>query len=75
MDPDKLPLVSQTNVFRRYRGGYEIPPNAFFGEEEGIALPPGNYWIKATLNYVDGDYIDQASIVAVDERPGGNVKP
>ena len=63
IDPEKLPLIAETNSLRRHNGGYVIAPNAFFEEVEGIALPAGTYWIKGSIIFENGDYIDQSVIV------------
>jgi len=63
LDPEKLPLVAETNSLRNHNGGYVIAPNAFYEEVEGIALPPGTYWIKGSIIFENGEYIDQSTIV------------
>ena len=63
LDPEKLPLVAETNSLRNHNGGYVIAPNAFYEEVEGIALPSGTYWIKGSIIFENGEYIDQSTIV------------
>ena len=63
IDPEKLPLIAETNSLRHHNGGYVIAPNAFYEEVEGIALPAGTYWIKGSIIFENGDYIDQSVIV------------
>ena len=62
LEPEKLPLVADTNSLRNHNGGYVIAPNAFYEEVEAIALPPGNYWIKGSIIFENGEYIDQSII-------------
>ena len=64
IDPEKLPLIAETNSLRRHNGGYVIAPNAFYEEIEGIALPAGTYWIKGSIIFENGEYIDQTAIVS-----------
>lgn len=64
IDPEKLPLIAETNSLRHHNGGYVIAPNAFYEEIEGIALPAGTYWIKGSIIFENGEYIDQATIVS-----------
>ena len=64
IDPEKLPLITKTNSLRHHNGGYVIAPNAFYEEIEGIALPAGTYWIKGSIIFENGDYIDQTAIVS-----------
>jgi hypothetical protein len=63
LDPEKLSLVAETNSLRNHNGGYVIAPNAFYEEVEGIALPSGTYWIKGSIIFENGEYIDQSTIV------------
>jgi hypothetical protein len=63
LDPEKLRLVAETNSLRNHNGGYVIAPNAFYEEVEGIALPSGTYWIKGSIIFENGEYIDQSTIV------------
>jgi len=64
VEPEKLPLIAETNSLRRHNGGYVISPNSFFEEIEGIALPTGTYWIKGSIVFENGEYIDQTAIVS-----------
>lgn len=64
LEPEKLPMVAETNSLRHHNGGYVIAPNAFYEEVEAIALPSGNYWIKGSIIFENGEYIDQAAIVS-----------
>ena len=64
IEPEKLQLVSETNSLRHHNGGYVIAPNAFYEEVEGIALPSATYWIKASIIFENGEYIDQTAIVS-----------
>jgi hypothetical protein len=63
LEPEKLPLVAETNSLRHHNGGYVIAPNAFYEEVEAIALPSGNYWIKGSIIFENGEYIDQTAII------------
>lgn len=63
IDPEKLPLIAETNTLRRHNGGYVIAPNTFYEEAEGISLPNGIYWIKGSIIFENGEYIDQVAIV------------
>ena len=63
IDPEKLPLIAETNSLRLHNGGYVIATNAFYEEIEGIALPAGTYWIKGSIIFENGEYIDQSVIV------------
>jgi hypothetical protein len=62
IEPEKLALVAETNALRKHNGGYLIAPNAFYEEIEALALPPGTYWIKGSIIFENGEYIDQAAI-------------
>lgn len=64
IEPEKLLLIAETNSLRHHNGGYVIAPNAFYEEVEAIALPSGNYWIKGSIIFENGAYIDQAAIVS-----------
>jgi hypothetical protein len=64
IDPEILPLIAETNSLRHHNGGYVIAPNAFYEEIEGIALPSGTYWIKGSIIFENGEYIDQTAIVS-----------
>ena len=64
VEPEKLPLIAETNSLRNHNGGYVISPNAFYEEVEGIALPSATYWIKASIIFENGEYIDQTAIVS-----------
>ena len=63
VEPERLPIIAETNSLRRHNGGYVIAPNAFCEEIEGIALPAGTYWIKGSIIFENGEYIDQIAIV------------
>lgn len=63
IDPEKLPLIAETNSLRRHNGGYVIAPNAFYEEIEAISLPNGIYWIKGSIIFENGEYVDQVAIV------------
>lgn len=63
LDPEKLSLVAETNSLRNHNGGYVIAPNAFYEEVEGIPLPSSTYWIKGSIIFENGEYIDQSVIV------------
>lgn len=66
VEPANLPLVASQNVLAKHRGTYVLEPNAMFDEVESISLPHGLYWIKATLVYPDGDYIDHVAVVSLE---------
>ena len=68
LDPEKLPLVTEKSFLKQYAGGYVIAPNAYYEEVESLALPLGNYSIKSSLLFDDGDYIDQVAVVRVDRE-------
>lgn len=63
LEPDKLQLVSEINALRAHKGGYIIAPNAYYEEVESIALPTGTYWVKGSINFENGEYIDQVTVV------------
>jgi hypothetical protein len=63
IEPEKLQLVAETNSLRHHNGGYVIAPNSFYEEIEGIPLPAGTYWIKGSIIFENGEYIDQVAIV------------
>ena len=63
IEPEKLALVAETNALRKHNGGYVIAPNAFYEEVEGIALTAGTYWIRGSIIFENGEYIDQTAIV------------
>ena len=65
VDPEKQPLITEKHLLDKYTNSYVIAPNAYQDEVESIPLPPGNYWIKATLVFDGGDYVEQVSIVRV----------
>ena len=60
---ENLQLVNTIDAIRNYKNGYMIEPNAYYDEVEAITLANGFYWVKATLTYDDGDFIDQSSVV------------
>ena len=64
IEPEKLALVAETNALRKHNGGYVIAPNAFYEEVEALALPSGTYWIKGSIIFENGEYIDQTNIVS-----------
>ena len=64
VEPERLPIITETNSLRRHNGGYLIAPNAFYEEIEGIALTAGTYWIKGSIIFENGEYIDQTAIVS-----------
>ena len=67
LDPESLTLIAEKSVLKQYDGGYAVAPNAFYEEVESLALPPGNYWIRATLLFEDGGFTDQVAIARVAE--------
>lgn len=67
IEDEKLEVVAQTSLLNRHKGGYVVAPNSFFEEVEAVPLPKGNYLIKATLKFPDGDYIDQRVVVSHSE--------
>lgn len=66
VEPGKLPLVASQNALAKHSGSYVLEPNSIFDEVETIPLPNGLYWIKATLGYPDGDYIDHVAVVKLE---------
>lgn len=68
VEAEKLPLVAQKDVLAKHSGSYVLEAAGVFDEVESISLPNGLYWIKATLIYPDGDYIDHAAVVKL-EKP------
>jgi hypothetical protein len=63
LDPEKLPLVAEKNSLRNHNGVYVIAPNAFYEEVEAIPLPSATYWIKGSIIFENGEYIDQSAVV------------
>ena len=63
IDPNTLKLINKIDTLAKFKGGYLIEPNAYYDEIEAIRLPVGIYWIRATLNYDNDDFIDQSLIV------------
>lgn len=63
IDEKSVSVVAKTDLLDGHKGGYVIAPNAYFEEVESIPLPKGNYLLKATLKFPDGDYIDQRSFI------------
>ena len=45
----KNPLITEKHLLDKYTNSHMVAPNAYQDEVESIPLPPGNYWIKATL--------------------------
>ena len=68
IEPEKLALVAETNALRKHNGGYVIAPNAFYEELEALALPSGTYWIRGSIIFENGEYIDQVAIVSHTKR-------
>lgn len=64
IEPEKLPLVAQTDALRSHNGGYVIAPNAFYEEIENITLASGTYLIKGSIIFENKDYIDQSIVVS-----------
>ena len=64
IDPAKLDLVAKTNLLANHTGGYVVAPNSYYEEVGTIPLKPGTYWIKSTLTFPDGDYVDQVHVTA-----------
>jgi len=62
IEPEKLALVAETNALKKHNGGYVIAPNAFYEEVEALALPSGTYWIKGSIIFENGEYVDQTAI-------------
>lgn len=63
VDSDALKVIAQTSLLNKHKGGYVVAPNSFFEEVESIPLPKGNYLLKATLRFPDGDYLDQRAVI------------
>jgi len=68
LDPATLPTVSQKDLLKKHEGRFEISPDAFFNEVEAISLPPGNYWVRASMSSAGGSTIEQSTVVAVKEK-------
>ena len=68
IDPSKLSLVAKTNLLGNHTGGYVVAPNSHYEEVGTIPLKPGTYWIKSTLTFLDGDYVDQVHVTAHPDR-------
>lgn len=66
VEPEKLPLVAQKDVLAKHSGSYVLEAAGVFDEVESIALQNGLYWIKATLVYPEGDYIDHVAVVSLE---------
>lgn len=64
-EPEKMPLVSSTDLLRHHKTGYTIESNAFYDEVEAMALKNGFYWVSAKLTFDDGDYIDESIVVSI----------
>ena len=62
IEPEKLALVAETNALKKHNGGYVIAPNAFYEEVEALTLPSGTYWIKGSIIFENGEYVDQTAI-------------
>jgi hypothetical protein len=65
LNPDNLPLLNKTDILGKYKDGYLIEPNAYYDEIEAMSVPNGFYWVKATLTFDDGEFIDQSTIARV----------
>jgi hypothetical protein len=62
LDPNKLRSVGKKSLLSAHYGGYVVAPNSYYEEISMIALKPGTYWIKSTLTFPDGDYVDQVHV-------------
>jgi hypothetical protein len=62
LDPNKLRSVGKKSLLSAHYGGYVVAPNSYYEEIGMIALKPGTYWIKSTLTFPDGDYVDQVHV-------------
>jgi hypothetical protein len=62
LEPSKLRSVGKKNLLVDHAGGYVVAPNSYYEEVGMIALKPGTYWIKSTLTFPDGDYVDQVHV-------------
>ena len=63
LDPSKLRSVAKKNLLAEHSGGYVIAPNAYYEEVGMIPLKAGTYWIKSTLTFPEGDYVDQVHVM------------
>lgn len=64
LDPTKLRSVAKKNLLASHSGGYVVAPNSYYEEVGTLPLKPGTYWIKSTLTFPDGDYVDQVHVTA-----------
>lgn len=64
LDPSKLRSVAKKSLLTEHTGGYVIAPNAFYEEVGTIPLKAGTYWIRSTLTFPEGDYIDQVHVTS-----------
>ena len=64
LDPSKLRSVGKQKLLSAHSGGYVVAPNSYYEEVRTIALKPGAYWIKSTLTFPDGDYVDQVHVTS-----------
>jgi len=67
-DTETLQLIASKNLLERHKGTYVLEPNGIFDEVETIPLSNGMYWIKSTLIYPDGDYIDHVAVVKMESE-------
>lgn len=64
LDPTKLRSVAKKNLLSEHTGGYVIAPNAYYEEVGTIPLNPGTYWIRSTLTFPEGEYVDQVHVTS-----------
>jgi hypothetical protein len=64
LDPNNLRSVAKKNLLAAHSGGYVVAPNSYYEEVGTLPLKPGTYWIKSTLTFPDGDYVDQVHVTA-----------
>lgn len=68
LDYKTMKVVSSTDILRNHKDGYSIEAGAYYDEVEAITLPIGFYWINARLTFNDGDYVDQSSLVKLENE-------
>ena len=62
LEPSKLRSVAKKNLLVDHAGGYVVAPNSYYEEVGTIPLKPGTYWIRSTLTFPEGDYVDQVHV-------------
>jgi hypothetical protein len=67
LELEKLPLMYQVNILKRYPDGYELEPGVEYDEIATFVVPKNAmYAIKATLDLGEKSEVDHTSVVSVE---------